>query len=280
MSGPAIKFYPIFISGSCWELGSIPAFNGHEWVMPWTDQWSSIETNNRRHSLSYQLSIYRPINQTAACFLTVVGNTPWEQTTNQRPFCCKARARTTDFMFGQAMNMSTKIHAVTHWFEALTTLSSVPVVTNQNPPLSAPSSHLTPFLLICSSPCHLVLVGVCMCLGEVSAFYQESFSQWLSPHLKDRVRRGEAHLCHGWHFNLSPLAVLFLSILHQCIRTNAMGHGGISGFNTIDTHLWLRRRCSTQVLEYNAGEKRRFIFQKGDKRKVKSSKVRTFVKYQ
>lgn len=63
------------------------------------------------------------------------------------------------------------------------------------------------------------------------------------PHLKDVARRGEPHLWHGWHFNLSPLPALFPSIVHQCIRTNAMGNKGISVFDSIDGHLWLRLHC-------------------------------------
>lgn len=63
------------------------------------------------------------------------------------------------------------------------------------------------------------------------------------PHFGDAVKRREAHLCHGWHFNLLPLAVLFPSIVHQCIRTNVMGHRRISAFNSIDRHLWLRLYC-------------------------------------
>lgn len=78
------------------------------------------------------------------------------------------------------------------------------------------------------------------CVNEVSAFYQKSFGWWpVAP-----VKRREAHLCHGWHFNLLLLAVLFPSIVHQCIRTNVMGHRRISAFNSIDRHLWLRLyRC-------------------------------------
>lgn len=90
------------------------------------------------------------------------------------------------------------------------------------------------------------LVGVCACARvRCQHFIRNRSADGLSPHLKDVARRGEAHLCHGWHFNLSLLAVLFPSIVHQCIRTNAMGHKGISGFDSIDTHLWLRLQCSS-----------------------------------
>ena len=71
-------------------------------------------------------------------------------------------------------------------------------------------------------------------------FIRNRWADGLSPNLKDAARRDEAHLCHGWHFNLSPLAVLFPSILHQCIRTNATGHKGISGFDIIDTHFLIK----------------------------------------
>lgn len=107
------------------------------------------------------------------------------------------------------------------------------------------SSHLTHFLSICNSPCHWCpcwCVYVCVWV-RCQHFIRNRSADGLSPHLKDAARRGEAHLCHGWHFNLSPFAVLFPSIVHQCIRTNATGHKGISGFDTIDTHLWLRLHC-------------------------------------
>lgn len=71
-----------------------------------------------------------------------------------------------------------------------------------------------------------VLVGVCMCARvRCQHFISNRSASGLSPppHLKDVARRGKAHLCHHWHFNLSLLAILFLSIAHQCLRTNAMG---------------------------------------------------------
>lgn len=90
------------------------------------------------------------------------------------------------------------------------------------------------------------LVGVCLCVCvwvRCQHFITNRSAECLSPHFKDVARRSEAHLCHGWHFNLSLLAVLFPSIVHQCIRTNAMGHKGIFGFDIIDTYHWLRLCC-------------------------------------
>lgn len=116
---------------------------------------------------------------------------------------------------------------------------------------SIPLLVLSPdfFLSICNSPCHqcpcwCVYVYQCVWVWErCQHFIRNRSADGLSPHLKDVVRRGEAHLCHGWHFNLSLLVVLFPSIAHQCIRINAVGHRGISGFDTIDTHFWLRLQC-------------------------------------
>lgn len=69
------------------------------------------------------------------------------------------------------------------------------------------------------------------------------------PRFGDEAKGREAHLCHDWHFNLLPLAVLFPSIVHWCIRKNGMGQRRISAFNSIDRHLWLRLfcRCSAVV---------------------------------
>lgn len=87
----------------------------------------------------------------------------------------------------------------------------------------------------------VVLVGVWM---KCQRFIRNRSADGPSPHFGDTVKRREAHLCHGWHFNLLLLAVLFPSIVHQCIRTNVMGHRRISAFNSIDRHLWLRLyRC-------------------------------------
>ncbi len=136
-----------------------------------------------------------------------------------------------------------------------------------------------------------LLVCVCVCVWvRCQHFIRNRSADGLSPHLKDAARRGEAHLCHGWHFNLSLLAVLFPSIVHQCIRTNAMGHKGISGFDIIDTHLWLRLQCCScrgnqlgPIRCVERGEKRRgekdeksemtTDHTRGDNRKVKSSNI-------
>lgn len=86
----------------------------------------------------------------------------------------------------------------------------------------------------------VVLVGVWV---KCQRFIRNRSADGRSPHFGDAVKRREAHLCHGWHFNLLPLAVRFPSIVHPCIRTNVMGHRRISAFNSIDRHLWLRLYC-------------------------------------
>lgn len=97
-----------------------------------------------------------------------------------------------------------------------------------------------------------LLLWVCACMCDVwvrcQHFVLNRSTNSLSPHLKDIARRGKTHLCHSWHFNLSLLAILFPSIAHQCIRANGPGHRGISGFNTIDTHPWLRlQKCGCKT---------------------------------
>lgn len=88
-----------------------------------------------------------------------------------------------------------------------------------------------------------VLVGVCEWSVILWRFIRNRSADGPSSHFGDAVKRRGAHLCHGWHFNLLTLAVLFPSIVHQCIRTTVMGHRRISAFNSIDRHPRLRLFC-------------------------------------
>lgn len=116
------------------------------------------------------------------------------------------------------------------------------------PWISHPPPFIHSLLWIGSRSCHR-----CPCWRvhgrKCQRFIRNRSADGPLPLFGDEAKRRKAHLCHDWHFNLLPLAVLFPSIAHRCIRTNVMGQRRISAFNSIDRHLWLRLfyRCSAVV---------------------------------